>query len=290
MEIVLLKKRFIGFLLWIGLLLCIYALPLLKLVKQSLDSGYSSHIVLVPLIVCYLVYSKWKQIFSTTSLEFGRALTLVIVAVAFVAVVYFLNPLHGSLLPTATVLSCMLLIVAGFVGAFGTTALRRAGFPVGMFIFMLPMPPALIDRIILFLQSKSADLTYWMFVNMGVPVLRDGFVMTVPGVSIQIAAECSGINSSIALLILMTIFAHETLHSNWRRALLVLLVIPFSVIKNAIRIVTLTMLAIRVDPGFLTGRLHHEGGFVFFLITLVLLYPVWRVLQRTEPKAVPSAT
>jgi exosortase len=242
------------------------------------------------MIVCYLVYSKWKHIFSTASFEFVKASAFVVVAAAMVLAALFVKPLHESLLPAATVLSFLLLVIAGFVGLFGTAALRRASFPVGMLVFMLPVPAVLVDRIILFLQSKSADLTYWMFVNMGVPVLRDGFVMTVPGVSSQIAAECSGINSSIALLILMMIFAHETLHSNWRRALLVLLAIPFSVIKNAIRIVTLTMLAIRVDPSFLTGRLHHEGGFVFFLITLVLLYPVWRILQKTEPKTVPSVT
>jgi hypothetical protein len=37
-----------------------------------------------------------------------------------------------------------------------------------------------------------------------------------------------------------------------------------------------------VDPGFLTGRLHHQGGIVFFLIGLLLLLPVLWFLQRGE--------
>jgi exosortase/archaeosortase family protein len=61
-----------------------------------------------------------------------------------------------------------------------------------------------------------------------------------------------------------------------------LLTIPFSILKNAIRIVTLTVLATRVDPGFLSGKLHQEGGFVFFLITLALFYPIWKTLRKSE--------
>jgi hypothetical protein len=40
-----------------------------------------------------------------------------------------------------------------------------------------------------------------------------------------------------------------------------------------------------VDPEFLTGQLHHEGGIVFFLLALALLAPVLFVLRRLEPRA-----
>jgi exosortase/archaeosortase family protein len=56
------------------------------------------------------------------------------------------------------------------------------------------------------------------------------------------------------------------------------------ILKNGIRIATLTLLAMYVDPGFLYGRLHHQGGIVFFLIGLVLLLPVLLFLQRSETK------
>ena len=54
------------------------------------------------------------------------------------------------------------------------------------------------------------------------------------------------------------------------------------VVKNGIRIATLTILAQYVDPGFLYGRLHREGGVVFFLLGLVLLLPILWLLQRSE--------
>ena len=51
---------------------------------------------------------------------------------------------------------------------------------------------------------------------------------------------------------------------------------------NGIRIVTLSTLAIYADPSFLTGKLHNEGGFVFFLLALAILAPVLWLLQRSE--------
>ena len=60
---------------------------------------------------------------------------------------------------------------------------------------------------------------------------------------------------------------------------------PLAVVKNGIRITTLTLLSVYVDPGFLTGRLHHEGGFVFFFLALAILAPVLLLLQRSEAAA-----
>jgi exosortase/archaeosortase family protein len=56
------------------------------------------------------------------------------------------------------------------------------------------------------------------------------------------------------------------------------------IVKNGIRIATLTLLAMYVDPGFLTGRLHHQGGIVFFLVGLLLLAPLLWLLQRGESR------
>jgi hypothetical protein len=55
-----------------------------------------------------------------------------------------------------------------------------------------------------------------------------------------------------------------------------------AILKNAIRIVALTLLSIHVDPGFLTGQLHHEGGIVFFLLALALMTPILLLLRGFE--------
>jgi exosortase/archaeosortase family protein len=60
------------------------------------------------------------------------------------------------------------------------------------------------------------------------------------------------------------------------------------IIKNGVRIATLTLLANYVNPQFLFGRLHRQGGFVFFLLGLALLLPVFWWLKRREASPVPA--
>ncbi len=51
--------------------------------------------------------------------------------------------------------------------------------------------------------------------------------------------------------------------------------LPLAIVKNGIRIVSLSLLARHVNPSFLTGQLHHEGGFVFFLLRCVIMSPLF---------------
>jgi len=126
-----------------------------------------------------------------------------------------------------------------------------------------------------------------LFDLLGVPVYAKVFVFHLARVNIEVAKECSGIRSSMALVILALLVAHFRLRSFWKKALFLICGLLMMVLKNGIRIVSLTLLAIHVDPSFLYGRLHHQGGVVFFLISLLLLAPLLWLLQRGE--AAPSS-
>src|ERR1700687_5194105 len=76
------------------------------------------------------------------------------------------------------------------------------------------------------------------------------------------------------------------LRSTWRRLTLCILVIPIAILKNGLRIVTRSTLAIDVNPGFLHGNLHHQGGIVFFVIALLPMALILVLLQTGEnPRA-----
>jgi exosortase/archaeosortase family protein len=72
------------------------------------------------------------------------------------------------------------------------------------------------------------------------------------------------------------------LRSFWKQVFLVLSSLFVMVLKNGVRITTLTLLAVYVNPSFLFGRLHREGGIVFFLLGLVLMLPILWLLERSE--------
>ncbi len=175
------------------------------------------------------------------------------------------------------------LVIGAFVISYGLESFRRALFPLLMLYFMVPIPEALLQAAMSALLRGSAEATAILFKVTGTPFYRDGFTFVLPRTSIEIAPQCSGIRSSLALLISCLLAAHLVLRSPWRKAVFVLVTIPMAMFKNAVRIVTLSLLAIHVDPRWLTGSdLHRDGGIVFFLLALLLLWPVLWVLRRSE--------
>jgi exosortase/archaeosortase family protein len=91
------------------------------------------------------------------------------------------------------------------------------------------------------------------------------------------------------LLLTTVVLSQLLLCSPWRKALMIGLAVPLSVAKNAFRIFTIAMLGTRVDPSYLTGRLHHEGGIVFFAIILLVTFGVLWILRKEESLSRESA-
>jgi exosortase len=253
------------------------------LVRFSLVNDNASHIILIPFISAWLIYIEQKQIFRRVSFDYSFAGVLFTIS----AVTYiwtFRSPASWTQadLLAGFALALVLLWISGFVLFFGRAALKNAPFPLLFLFLTIPLPDALLNRSIYFLQKGSADVAEMIFDLVGVPALREGFVFHLAHFNIEVAKECSGIRSSLALLILALVVGHLLLHTLWRQAVLVIAGLLIMVVKNGIRIATLTILAQYVDPGFLYGRLHREGGVVFFLLGLVLLLPILWLLQRSE--------
>jgi exosortase len=116
-------------------------------------------------------------------------------------------------------------------------------------------------------------------------VFREGLVFSLPELTIEVARECSGIRSSIALLVTALVLGYLYLRSNWRRACLIILVIPIAILKNAVRIATLSSLGSYVSIDYINGTLHHGGGPVFSLLSLSLLLGVLWSLRRRERRS-----
>jgi exosortase/archaeosortase family protein len=74
------------------------------------------------------------------------------------------------------------------------------------------------------------------------------------------------------------------LRENWRKGVMTLSIIPITIVKNAVRIVTLSLLGAYVDPRILGSVAHRRGGIPIFLLALVLLGCVLWILRRGERK------
>jgi exosortase len=183
----------------------------------------------------------------------------------------------------------VVLAIGGFLLVYGPAAFRAALFPLLFLAFMIPIPGAVLDGTVWLLRTGSTHAVSGLFELTGTPYYREGFVFSLPSVVIEIAEECSGIRSSIALVLTALLAGDLYLDRGWKKAVLVMATLPLTILKNGIRIATLTLLSIHVDPSFLTGQLHHDGGIVFFLMTLALLAPVLAWLRPAPTPRVRPA-
>ena len=275
--------RWLAYGLWIAVSLVVFARPLGWMIHFALQNDDASHILLIPVISAWVIYLERQNVFYQLSSDIPSAVFLFFVAGFFYAWTTWSGAnwtLPSNL--TGYLLALVLFWISGFALFFGRPALQNARFPLLFLFLAVPLPEFLLNRAILVLQKGSAEITAALFDLMGVPFLREGFVFHLARVNIEVARECSGIRSSMALLILALLVAHFSLKSIWKKALFVACGLFMMIIKNGIRIATLTMLAMYVDPSFLTGKLHHQGGIVFFLLGLLFLLPVLLFLQRSE--------
>ena len=246
-----------------------------------------THILLIIPVTLALIYLQRGKLRrnATYAPSAGVVLGVISMGIGIAAKTHTYSFPEGVPLALA-ILSLVTFWMACIVGCYGWTVFRSLLFPLLFLFLLIPPPTSLLEKAVSFLQTASTEATFALFNLTGLPIIRNGYVLTLPNLSIEVARECSGIRSSIMLLITGLILAHLFLRSLWSKVVFVLIIVPFSVAKNAIRIFTLTMLAMYVDPGFLSGRLHHQGGIVFFLIALGgLLLSLW-LLQRAERRRI----
>lgn len=252
------------------------------LTRYSLNNENASHILLVPFIVGWLLFLDRSKLPQNVALDLSAASPFALTAAFLGTLSAYRFDAYPDVRLTLFTVSFLLLLVAGFVATFGRRSAKSASFALAFLAFAIPPPEALLNWCIYLLQSGSAAVAGKIFDLAGVPALREGFVFHLADLNIEVARECSGIRSSMALLILAVLVAHVAFRRFWKKAVFVIAGLAMMVVKNGVRIATLTILAKNVDLGFLFGRLHHEGGVVFFLLGLALLLPVYWFLRRGE--------
>src|SRR6266851_1850726 len=274
-----------------GISLAIWWRPLIKTFALALRNDEYTHIFLILPVSAALILLKWKSLepFVEPSVRIGSALLVVAVLIAG------FGKWGATGMPPDVQLSVRMLALvtwwfAAFVLCFGIRVSRLLLFPFCFLLWLVPLPQFALDRIVGFLQQGSALTAHLLLTVSGVPVRQDGFVLTIPGLSVEVAKECSSIRSSLMLVVTSMVLSHLFLRSMWRKTVIVLAAIPLSLAKNGLRIFTLSMLATRVDPSFIEGRLHHEGGILFFALALASLCVLLWYLRNSEDTTIPQFT
>ncbi len=263
-----------------------FAKPLWDLMQFVWHSQFHSYILLIPLISVYLVWLK-KRSFPICSQPARKTASAFLLAGTVVLAAYWLFLRSRMKLAEDDYLAVMmisfLLFFWGICGRFlGKEMLRATAFPLGILVFMVPIPAFAMPAIDSFLQHGSAAAAQGFFTLAGTPILRSGLTFQLPGITIQVAPECSGIQSSMVLLITGLVAGYMFLRRPWNRAMLAMLMIPLGLLRNGFRVFTIGELCVHIGPQMIDSPIHHRGGPIFFALSLIPLFIVLVLLQRSE--------
>ncbi len=258
------------------------------LVTFSLNDNLNSYGLIIPAISVFLLIRR-RQSWVTGSCQISTVSIFVLLGII---------GLLGALVPDtggwhldmnqglpALVFAFISFFIAGFTGFLGAAAFSMSKFPLLFLYLMVPLPEWIEAPLTTLLQYGSATVAY-LFLKLTIfPMYwEDVTVFNLPGITLQVAEECSGIRSTVILLITTILTSHLMLKTRRARLLLILLALPIGILRNAFRIWILALLAVYVDPAALASPLHHSGGPLFFVLALILLFVVTYLLRRAESR------
>lgn len=267
----------------VAISLVLWRHPLVDTLKLALASDAHTHILLIVPLVLALSFMRAREGSATVAGAKWTGALILIVALLLrgLTVTNIVHLSNGDQLSLN-----MFALVVWSIGSvwlcYGIQMFRTLLFPLCFLFLVVPLPASALDWITQTLQYQSAAATELLFRAVHIPVSRDGVFLTIPGLGIEVAQECSSIRSSTILIVITLVLANLFLRSWWRQALLVAIAAPLSIVKNAIRIFTIAELGTRVDPGYLDGRFHRHGGIVFLGLALLVVIGLLWILRRGE--------
>jgi exosortase len=145
---------------------------------------------------------------------------------------------------------------------------------------MIPVPNLILQQVTFPLQLYAAKLATGLLDLVGVPVLRQGNVIVLASMPLDVAEACSGIRSLLTLVTLAIIYGYLMETRIWVRVLLAISAVPIAVAANSFRIFGTGLLVQYWDPDKAEGFFHSFSGWLIFVVALVLLFAVHSVISR----------
>ena len=253
-----------------------------KLVNDWYQLPDFSHGFLIPFFVLFLAWRKRKT-FLTTSRKPSWA-GLAVVAAGLVLLV--IGVLGADLFLSRI---SFVVLAAGLIWTLvGKAMLSETKFMLAVMLLAIPLPTLILNQVTFPLQLMATRLSSTLLPLAGVPVLRDGNVIQLSSIQLEVAEACSGIRSLISLLTVTVIYGYLLERTLWRRVTLALASIPIAVLVNVVRIFLTGLFVHYWNPRRAVGFFHEFSGWLMFVVSLGLLYAVHGAL-RTWTRRSPAS-
>ena len=251
------------FILLVGLGVFAYGGTLSSLMYSVLNREGSSHGLFVPFISGYFLWLKRERI---RQLEPDFVLVPGIVMVVAGFGMLFLS--RGSTEVALPALS-FLVVAAGLAMAFlGNRIFKELSFPLFFLATMIPLPKPIYHQIAEWIRATSTTGSVWLMHLFHLPVYREGYIVVLPNVDLNIAMSCSGIRYLLSYFVFSVAYAFVCKKTLKARTMVVLCSFPIAVVAGVLRLSSIYLTCYYIGA-FMAG--HRPHVFVSWLVFLIVL-------------------
>jgi exosortase len=246
------------------------------------DETYSHGFLIAP-IALFLAWQQRDRLRNASPHPSTFGLAIIAGSLAL----YIIGSLGAELFLTRV---SMIGVLAGTVlYAAGWKHLRLVVFPLFFLVFMIPLPTIVFDRSAIALQLVASRMGEHLLRAADVPVLRDGNILTLANVTLEVNDACSGIRSLTALLSVTALIAYFSDSAPWRRALIAFAAVPVAIGLNGVRIALTGLAASRFGPAVASGAIHAASGWLVFIVALGCVWALQRGLGSSDGRGAMHA-
>jgi exosortase len=256
------------------LLLGLYYPIISYMVNQWYNDENYSHGFLVPFIAGFFVYQRLDALKKASVSSWSPGLVIIIGALLMLIVGYVGTELFTMRISLIIVLAGMVLYF------FGKETFKILLLPVCFLFFMIPLPYILYDAIAFPLKLLIAKYSVLFLDSIGVIILREGNIIMLPNMTLEVADACSGIRSLMSLITLGVALAFIINTTSFKRTLIIVSAIPIAIFTNALRVIITGILAQYWGEKAAEGFFHEFAGLLVFGIAVVILLITGIMLKR----------
>ena len=228
------------------------------------DPNYSHGFIVLP-CCAWIVWRERKRIAAQVLKPSWMGLAIIVGALAMLV----LGVLGAELFLSRT---SFIVLLAGLIVQFrGWRFFRAVLLPWAILFLAVPLPAIIFNQVALPLQFEASRLASGMLALLGVPVLRQGNVIVLPSLTLDVVEACSGLRSLVSLITLAVLYGYFFERRNSIRTLLVLAAVPIAVLANGVRIMGTGLLGQYWSPEKAEGFFHTFTGVLIFFVSVALL-------------------
>jgi exosortase len=249
----------------VTVLLALYAPVLVHLVRQWWTDPDYSHGFLVPLLSAYLIWQRRDKLAAVARKPSNWGVLVVLGSLGLL----FLGSLGAELFLTRI---SIIGTICGLIAYFsGWKLLRAMAFPLAFLLFAVPIPVIIYNEIVFPLQFVASRFATSCLETLNLfPIMREGNVLIMPGMRLQVVEACSGIRSLMSLLALAAGYGYLAEKSTVVRWFLFLAMVPLAIVSNGTRVMITALMTNYIGPKAAEGFMHEFSGWVIFVVATAL--------------------